>query len=382
MTRWMWRLFQVLVIAAVVSGAIYWVRFSPITVRAHSVERGQIISEVMGTGTLEARVEATISPKISGRIQRLFSDQGQRVSSNELLVQLDDQERQQQVAIAVANVEATRAGILRLKAEGERAVASYTQAKKSHARNRSLAKQKAVSQDELDRSIEALAIATTGLSRAEAAIIEGQKELVAAEKTRQYHQARLDDCNIKAPFDGLVIRRNREVGDVVVPGTAMMRLISTDQLWVSVWVDETEMARIEPQQTARIVFRSEPSHGYSGRVFRIGKETDRETREFVVDVDAMELPENWAIGQRAEAYIEVDRKEDVIRLPTIWIVRRDGQSGVFVVDEDQARWQPIEIGLRNRESVEISSGLQVGERVLTPVDPKTTLRDGRKVTLL
>ena len=55
-------------------------------------------------------------------------------------------------------------------------------------------------------------------------------------------------------------------------------------LWISAWVDETELARIDEGQPARVVFRAEPDHSYEGRVTRLGRETDRETRECTVDV--------------------------------------------------------------------------------------------------
>ncbi|NND96684.1 MAG: efflux RND transporter periplasmic adaptor subunit [Pirellulaceae bacterium] len=375
----MWRVFQLVVVLTAIGGVIYWIRFSPIPVMEYRIQRGLIVAEVMGTGTLEARVQATISPKISGRIKRVHSDQGQRVSVGDLLVELDDEELQQQVAIAVANVEATRAGIARLTADKDRAVATYTQAKKSHARKQSLASQNAVSQDELDQSTEALAVAMTGLSRSEAAITEGQKELVAAEKTLEYHRTRLSDCHIVAPFEGLIVSRSRELGDVVVPGTAIMRLISTNQMWISAWVDETEMAKLQEDQSARIVFRSQPAQTFSGKVIRLGREADRETREFVVDVEALELPKNWAVGQRAEAFIEVERIDDVVLLPANLVANRDGRPGVFVAIDDNATWQTVKLGLRNRDLVEVIEGVAAGDIVVTPIDAKSELSDGRKV---
>ena len=301
------------------------------------------------------------------------------MAQGDFLVKLDDEELQQQVAIAEANVEASRAAIGRLTADKDRARAAYAQAKKSYERNQKLARKNAVSQDELDRSTEMMAIAVTGISRAEAAIAEGQKLLVASEKTLQYHQARLMDSQVHAPFDGLIVTRNREMGDIVVPGTSIMRLISTQQLWISAWVDETEMAKLQPGQSARIVFRSEPSRGYTGKVIRMGKETDRETREFIVDVDALELPENWAVGQRADAFIEVDRKEDVVLLDANLIVNQKGISGVFIRVKGRATWRPLAIGLRNRDVVEVTEGLQSDDTVVIPANPKQGLTDGRKV---
>ncbi len=103
------------------------------------------------------------------------------------------------------------------------------------------------------KAIESLAVAETGVSRAEAAIAEGQKELVAAEKTLEYHRARLHDTMVLASFDGLVVKRSREPGDVLVPGSSVLTLISTDEVWISAWIDETKMARLQTDQSARVV---------------------------------------------------------------------------------------------------------------------------------
>ena len=143
-----------------------------------------------------------------------------------------------------------------------------------------------------------------------------------------------------APFDGLIVKRSREAGDVVVPGSAILTLISLEELWINAWVDETEMAKLAEQQTARVVFRSEPDLSYSGTVARLGREADRETREFVVDVRVLELAKNWAVGQRAEVFIEVAHKESVTRIPANLIKTRNGEWGVFVSREGNARGNP------------------------------------------
>ena len=85
-----------------------------------------------------------------------------------------------------------------------------------------------------------------------------------------------------------------------------MEIISLDELWIRAWVDETAMPHVAQDQKARVVFRSEPEKSYPGTVSRLGREMDRETREFLVDVRVEQLPGNWAVGQRAEVYIEID----------------------------------------------------------------------------
>lgn len=379
MNPWLSRVLKGTALLAVLAGIIYWFRFAPISVDTHKVERGVIVAEVMGTGTLEARVEATISPKISGRIAEIHADQGDHVSAGDILVRLDDEELQQQVAIAQANVEAANAAIERLKIDKMRATVVFEQAEKSHARTQALVAQKAASSDALDKASEGLAVAVADVSRAEAAITEGQKGLVAAEKTLQYHDARLKDTKIQAPFDGLIVKRNREPGDVVVPGSTMLTLISTDELWIRAWVDETEMARLKPDQPARVVFRSESAGSYSGTVARLGREADRETREFIVDVRVLELPANWAVGQRAEAFIETERRENTVVLPATLIVNREEGHGVFVNDNGHAVWRDIQLGVRNRDTVEVLEGLTEGNVVVTPTETQFTLSQGRQV---
>jgi RND family efflux transporter MFP subunit len=368
------------VLLAIVGGVVYWIRFAPVSVTRHRVERGEIVAEVMGTGTLEARVKTTVSPKISGRIAEVAVDQGDRVTAGQTLVRLDDEELRQQVAIAEASRETEEATVARLTTDRERTAAVFDQARTNYRRVEDLFARNVSSREELERAAEALAVAQADASRAEAAIVEGRKRLLTAEKTLEYHRARLADTVIQAPFDGLVVRRQRDPGDVILPGGSALTLISTDELWISAWVDETEMDRLRQDQKARVVFRSDPGRSYPGRVVRMGKEADRETREFIVDVRVLELPENWAVGQRAEVHIEAAREPYATRLPARFVVRRDDGAGVFVDRDGQAVWQPLKVGLSGPEWVQVIEGPQPGETVVRPSDAKGSLSDGRGIT--
>ena len=365
---------------AAVGAAVYWLQFAPVAVNKHLVTRGEIVAEVMGTGTLEARVKATISPKISGLITTVFVDQGDHVTKGQVLVQLDDTDFKRQVESSEANVAATTIALDRLGADKTRAVAILEFARSEHRRLERLKAISASANVELDVSVKNLSVAEADFAHAEAAIAEGKKQLTVAEQTLGYYRARLADTVIKAPCDGLVVRRDRDPGDVVVPGSSILAIVSTDEIWVSAWVDETEMARLKPGQTARVVFRSEPNRSYEGEVARLGREADRETREFVVDVRIRTLPENWAVGQRAEVYIETARKKDVTILPSRLIVWRDAKPGTFVEVGGRARWRPLTLGLRSREAVEVLTGFQPGDTVVRPADPQATpLTEGRRV---
>jgi HlyD family secretion protein len=365
-------------VAALAAGAVYWVRFKPLAVIGHPAARGEIAAEVMGTGTLEAKVQTVVSTKIAGRIAAIPADQGDLVRAGQLLLQLDDSEFRQQVEIARAVLEAAKAAVERSQAEAVRAEAILVQARIEYQRRESLLASKSIAANEIDKRKETLRVSEADVDKARAAVAEARKNLVVAQNTIDYHLARLEDTRIAAPFDGLVVRRDRDPGDVVVPGASIFLLVSTRSLWVRFWVDEAEMAKLAEGQRARVLFRSEPETPFAGKVVRLGRETDRETREFLVDVEVERLPRNWSVGQRAEVFIETARRENTLVLPANLIVRQAGATGVLVDRDGRAAWQPVKLGLRGYDRVEIIAGLSAGEMVVSaPGD--AAVPEGRRI---
>ena len=365
-------------LAFVLAAGVYWLRFSPLPVTGYPVTRGEITAEVMGTGTLEARLQTIVSSKISGRISDMLEDQGDEVQEGQVLLRLDDTELRQQVEIARSTLSAANASIERVKAEADRAQAVLDQVKLDHQRNQKLFASKSLSANEMDKSEQALEVAQADLAKSKAAVIEARKNLIVAQNNLDYQLARLRDTVIRAPFAGLIIRRDREPGDVVVPGTSIFLLISPESLWVRAWVDETEMAGLAIGQEVRVIFRSEPDVNYAGKVARLGRETDRETRQFLVDVAVANLPENWSVGQRAEVFIETARKKDTVTIPSRLLLHQDGTVGALMLVDGKAEWQNLKTGLRGRELVEILEGLRPGDTIITSSGSKR-LREGRAV---
>ncbi|MEW6355045.1 MAG: efflux RND transporter periplasmic adaptor subunit [Planctomycetota bacterium] len=347
---------------------------------AHQVARGDIAAEVMGTGTLEAHFKASISPEIQGRLVDVLVDQNDKIASGQLLARLDDSELRQQVEVAQATLAAARATAERVRADEARAAAILKQAQLEDERVAALVSGKAASLSDRDKSIEKLRVAEADLTQTQAAIVEADRRQITDEKQLAYQQELLANASILSPFDGLVVRRNRDPGDVVVPGSSILDVIATQEIWVSAWVDETAMAQLVVNQPARVVFRSEPAKPYPGIVARLGRQTDRETREFLVDVLARELPRNWTIGQRAEVYIETARKTDALVLPSKYVVWRNGKSGALVNEGGRAVWRAVVLGLRGGEEVEVASGLEAGEEVVAPLaaDERSPM-DGRRI---
>lgn len=373
---------RAVLILAAIAVAGWWLLLAPVSVTAHTVAGGVILAEVLGTGTLEARTSAVVGPKHGGLLVEIAADQGDRVTRGALLFRLEDGDIQQQVAMAESEVAAATAGLERLQASRRKAEAVLVQARANYQRVEQLTRQNVSPQADLDRAREAQSVAEAEAALADAAILEGRRQLDAAERAVAYQRALLEDATVEAPFDGLVVRRDRDAGDVVAAGASVLQIASTDEMWITAWVDETELARLAEGQPARVAFRSEPEVAYDGVVARVGREADRETREIVVDVRVEQLPARWAIGQRAEVFIEVERKQAAATLPPQLLLVRDGATGVLVNENGRARWREVAVGLRGRESVEILRGLAPGEAVVRPADGRAEpLRDGRSIAV-
>jgi HlyD family secretion protein len=368
------------VLALALGVVVYRARFAPVPVNVHTVIQGPIVAEVMGTGTLEARVQATLSPKIQGRLEEVLVDQGDAISRDQLLARLDDGELRQQVEVATATLAAVEATVARVQADRLRADAVLAQAQLDHGRALELVANQVASQSDLDQAVERLAIARADTTRADAAIVEAQRQAIAADRNLAYQRERLADTKLLSPFNGLVVRRERDPGDVAVPGSAVLQLISTNELWVSAWVDETELTGLAVGQPANAVFRSEPDRLYPGHIARIGLLADPETRELLVDVTLDQLPRLWAIGQRVEVFLQTAAKTEAVIVPETFVAWRAREPGVYRSDRGRIVWQPVTLGLRGREQVEVLQGLASGDTVLRAAEGRRhELPEGRRV---
>lgn len=154
-----------LLLAAVVAFAVYRIKFAPVPVMAHQVVSGPVVAEVMGTGTLEARIKTTLSPRIQERLAEVLVDQNDTVKAGQLLARLDDGELKMQVEVAEAARVAARASLERVKTDEARALAVDKQARLNHQRVSDLMMTKVSSQDELDKAVETLHVAAADVKR-------------------------------------------------------------------------------------------------------------------------------------------------------------------------------------------------------------------------
>lgn len=355
--------------------------FAPVRVTLQRVATGDLALEVAGTGTLEARRAATIGPRIQEKLAEVLVDEGDPVAEGQLLARLDGAELGRQVDVAEASLAAARSTVERVRADEVRAEAVLSQARLNHRRLVELLEGKVASQADFDRSEEALRVAESERGRAQAATREAESSAVAADRTLQHRREQLRFTEIRSPWNGRVVRRDRDPGEIVVPGVSILRVVDTNEFWVSAWVDETAVAGLASGQPARVVFRSEPERVFQGKVARVGREADRETRELVVDVSVGPLSPTWVIGQRADVWIRTGTRTNILTLPSAALRWRDGRPGVVLAEQGQSRWRGVELGATGIEAVEVRSGLADGDWVVVGVQGPVgrILEDGRRL---
>ncbi|MBI3786357.1 MAG: efflux RND transporter periplasmic adaptor subunit [Deltaproteobacteria bacterium] len=334
--------------------AVAWLIISrPTPVKTVRPERGELVAEVFGTGTLEAKVVVGVSSKIIGKVVEVLVDQGDTVTDGQTLARLEDKDFRDAVQVATA--------------QRNQAEAVLAKAKVDFERQRPLLAKNFVSQADFDAY-------ETGARVAEA-------QLKTAVATLGVVQAKLADTHITSPASGLVITRNLEVGSTVVPGAPIFRVAASTP-WVAAQVDERATGELRLGQPARVAFETTLSLGVAGQVARLSAEVDRVTEEREVDITLGHLPDNLFLGQRADVYIETARKGDALRIPLAVLVLQESRAGVFAVVDGRARWRPVQLGLRGRNFVEILHGVSEQDvLIVSPLAGKTPITDDAPVTV-
>ena len=112
-------------------------------------------------------------------------------------------------------------------------------------------------------------VASADLEQAEKRRIEAKSTLAKHQAQIAYYKTKLSETRLTAPFDALIVRRNREQGAIVNPGVSIMDIVETSTIWASVWVDETEIARLQNGLAADVIFRTLPQRRFQGKICRL-----------------------------------------------------------------------------------------------------------------
>lgn len=370
-------MFWPLLLLGALAGLGYARLWAPVAVRTSVVGRGEVVREAFGRGTVESQREAAVGFDMVGRLSEVLVDEGARVTLGQELARLETNQAEADLRAAKTGVASARAALLRLAAEEERARALLLAADREAKRSQALFDAGATPGQTRDDAADRLRVARADLDRVLAQRAEATRGIEVASSGAEQRQVVVLRATLLAPFDGLITKRLREPGDTVAVGSTILRIVDTRQVHVRAALDETVLPALADDQRAAIYFPG-PSEPIGGKVSRISWEADRQTHEISVEVLPDKLDRRVAVGQRADARIELERHDDALRVP-LSMVHRDERGPFLYVDRGGriAEVRP-ELGLSGRDHVEVLTGLTEGEVLLASPTVGAPLSIGRR----
>jgi len=369
------------------------------------VRRGAIHWRIAAHGRVEgASEEIQLSFKIPGRIRAVFVEEGERVRRGQVLAELENDEQLARVeaerallAKAEAHLAVLRAGARPEEKEHARAVLEEARAVAEHAeaayhRAKRLHERGILSREELDLAEREW---RTARARQEAArqqyerALTGNRpeEVAAAEAEVRWARARLreaeaqlENTRLRAPCDGIILRRFVRPGEIVRPetlGHPILTMADDARLRVRAEIDETDVAKIRLGAPALITADAYRGEVFTGRVVKIGAAVGRKTLfgDDPAEKRDREILEAWIeldpaargrlmIGLRVDVIIELAKKENTLIIPKSAVLIRNGRPFVKVRQGDQWIERPVRLGERDDMHVEVREGLTEGDVIL------------------
>lgn len=366
-----------IIVGAIVAGfSIYSNR--PINVQVASIEENVTV-RVFGLGTVEARVVSKVGFEVGATLVELNSDHGDRVSRGQVLARLGVGEQEARVAKARAALLIADANIARGEAGLEKAMAILAQKQEANRRRQTLVGRDVVSQQSAEEAVrdEAVARADVAVAQSEADIVRAQ--LADAQAQLDFEETMLRHRTLVAPYDAIVIERHKELGTVIKAGDPVYTLIPVDSYWGLAFVDEARAGYIEEGQQVDARLRSRPQDAFTGRVVRIGLESDRATEERRVFIKGDRPPPQIYLGEQAEFWITVARLDAALLVPEAAVQSFDGREGrVWTVESGHLQRRVVKFRHRTEDArLEIAGSLPAGVQVVSRIE--TGFREGRSV---
>lgn len=369
-------------------GAIWWFGVSnnkPIvvqTVIARSLAQLPANTSVLdATGYITARRQATVSSKVTGKVQEVLIEEGKRVEEGQVLARLDDTDAQAQFSLVRAQVDSARSQLGDLRIQ-------IAQAERELKRQQELVTRKLSSQQLLEQT-------RATLDSLKARLSTQQRQVIVAEQSVRVAEVNLDNTIVRAPFTGVIIAKAAQQGEIVSPisagggftRTGIGTIVDMDSLEVEVDVNESYIGRVQPNQPVETTLNAYPDWKIPSEVIAIIPTADRSKATVKVRIalkqkDPRIVPDmgaRVAFLEERKVQTEVIPKPQGVLLPSTALRSDSDGVHIFVVKDNKVEMRPVQTGQTYGDSRYILSGVQVGERVV--LSPPELLKNADHVIM-
>ena len=334
------------------------------------------------SGYVTARLQSTVSSKVTGRIIEVLVEEGMAVSEGQVLARLDDTTERSYLALAEAQLGAARGAQAELEVR-------YEEARLDLDRQRRLLEQRLIGQADLDA-------AQAEADSLRARIANQREQVVVAEREIDVRRTALEDTVIRAPFSGVAISKDAQPGEMISPvsagggftRTGVCTIVDMSSLEIEVDVNESYINRVSPAQRVVANLDAYPDWEIPASVITTIPTADRQRATVLVRIAFDEVGDPRILPDMGVnvAFLEAGPppEEAVVEAePRLWIpsaaLRTDGGAQVvFVARGDTVERRAVTTGLEDGGDVEVLAGLAVGEQVV--VEGPAELADGERVT--
>jgi RND family efflux transporter MFP subunit len=373
------------VVVVLAAGAWFYLRPKPTeitTVVAEAESSGPSLgtSVLNASGYVVARRMATVSSKVTGKVLEIYVEEGMEVKKDQVLARLDPVNSSTILTMAERELAAARSNLTEIEVR-------LTEARRNLERNEALVKQQLVSQTALDTSraeVNALA----------ARLAASQAQVKVSESSLAMRRNDFNDLDVRAPFDGVVISKDAQPGEMISPmsagggftRTGIATIVDMASREVEVDVNEAYINRVKSNQRVEATLDAYPDAPLAAHVVNIVPTADRTkaTVRVRIGFDKLEpqiLPDmGIKVRFLDDAPVQpVATQGPRIRVPAVAVQRVEGESYVWVVNGERVERRAVTIGPESEGTIEIRAGVNSGDELVSPV--VQGLVDGGKVKL-
>ena len=309
---------------------------APALVEVDTVKTGRIVETREAVGTVRAYESITVTAKVSGVIEKIDFEEGQKVKTGDALVHFDAAERRADIEQAVA--------------ETKRATAQRNEVAQRLERAQALRRSGAGTEAQVEDLTAQIQTLTSAIASAEA--------------RSRAAEARLEDLVLRAPFAGRIGTRAVSVGAYVSPGTRITSLDDLSRVRLDFSVPENLLASLQPGQVVRAISAAFRDRVFEGKVAVIDTRVDPLTRTVRLTADFDNPDEALRPGMFLSVSLQVTAKDDAVVVPEEAVVSEGLRHIVFVVQNNVVERKVVRIGQRQNGQAEILEGVRPGETIV------------------
>lgn len=316
------------------------------------VEKTTVTDKYEYSGILRAFKEVKLSNEVSGVITLYLVDKGTRVKKGQLLVRIDDDDYKRKVE--------------EMRARLERAVAIKKNAEKEYERKKRLYDRSVISESTLEKEFLNYQTAKADERLAQVLLEQAQDDY---RKTKIY-----------SPFDGIVLEKYREVGELVPAGTLLLQIADYSKVKLEIGVSEKDVINIDKQSKVEVLVDPFPNEIFPGIINYVGVNIESETGTFPVEIIIKNPDFKLLPGMVARSIISGKVHNGLILIPQTSLRKYFGEPVVFIEKDNRAVRRPVTLGRVFGEKIEITNGILPGEHLI--VLGLSNLRDGDPVKVM